>query len=196
VIRCLLADDAQAFIDVIDEALDRPDLSAWTRSKCLKSLYRTCGRHALLPRTLKIPDCGDRTGVALFRGGFADVWKGEHRGRHVAVKVIRTYSNSDLQKIIGVSCRCTIPPRACTLTIPCVEVLQGGCDVEIPPASERPVTDRSDDVRGSVRNDIGLDGKWEHQRLCEGTPGCKPIGPGRLSIQKLAVSTPSSLIIG
>jgi hypothetical protein len=103
-IHCLLGDDAQAFIDVIDEALDRPDLSPWIREKCLKSLYRTCGRHALLPRTLEIPICYDRTGVALFRGGFADVWKGEHRGRDVAVKVIRTYSNSDLQKIIGVSC--------------------------------------------------------------------------------------------
>ena len=42
-------------------------------------------------------------GVASYKGGFADVWKGEHCGRDVAVKVIRTYSNSDLQKIIGVS---------------------------------------------------------------------------------------------
>jgi hypothetical protein len=104
-IRCLLGDDAQAFIDVIDETLDMPDLLPWTRQKCLKSLYRTCGRHALLPRALNIPVCYDRTGVALFRGGFADVWKGEYRGRAVAVKVIRTYSNSDLQKIVGVSRR-------------------------------------------------------------------------------------------
>ena len=80
-----------------------PELSPGTRKKCLKLLYKTCGRHALLPRALKIPSCYDRTSVALFRGGFADVWKGEHRGRDVAVKVIRTYSNSDLQKIIGVS---------------------------------------------------------------------------------------------
>jgi hypothetical protein len=103
-IRCLLGDDAQDFIDVIDEALDGPDLLPDTRKKCLKSLYRTCGRHALLPRALKIPACYDRTSVASFRGGFADVWKGEHRGQDVAVKVIRTYSNSNLQKIIGVSC--------------------------------------------------------------------------------------------
>ena len=33
------------------------------------------------------------------------MWKGEHSGRDVAVKVIRTYSNSDLQKVVGVSCR-------------------------------------------------------------------------------------------
>ena len=64
-----------------------------------------CGRHALLPRALKIHVRYDRTGVALCRGGFADVWKGEYRGRDVAVKVLRTYANSDLQKMTGVGCR-------------------------------------------------------------------------------------------
>ena len=80
-----------------------PDLSPWARKKCLKLLCKTCGLHARLPRALNIPICYDRTGVTSFRGGFADVWKGTHCGREVAVKVIRTYSNSDLQKIIGVS---------------------------------------------------------------------------------------------
>ena len=31
------------------------------------------------------------------------MWKGQHCGRDVAVKVIRTYSNDDLQKVVGVS---------------------------------------------------------------------------------------------
>jgi len=51
---------------------------------------------------LKVPICYDRTSDALYRGGYADVWKGKCRGQDVAVKVIRTYSTSDLQKIIGV----------------------------------------------------------------------------------------------
>ena len=33
------------------------------------------------------------------------MWKGKYSGRDVAVKVIRTYSNSDLQKTVGVGCR-------------------------------------------------------------------------------------------
>lgn len=70
--------------------------------KCLKLLYKTCGRCVLLPKTLEIPVCYDRASDALFRGGYADVWKGEHCGRDVAVKVIRLYSTSDLRKIIGV----------------------------------------------------------------------------------------------
>jgi len=123
--RRLLGDDAQVFIDAVDEArfhsssptcylkftprpfvnqaLNRPDVSPQTRRKCLKLLYRTCGRSALLPETLKIPVYYDRTGVALYRGGFADVWKGKHGDQDVAVKVIRVYSNSELQKLIGVS---------------------------------------------------------------------------------------------
>jgi len=64
-----------------------------------------CGQHALIPSALKIPISYNRTGDALYRGGFADVWKGKHRGRDVAVKVIRIYSNSDLRKVIGVSFR-------------------------------------------------------------------------------------------
>ena len=127
-IRRLLGDDAQAFVDVMDEvrsipahrcepaliktelthpinqALDRPDLSLQTRKNCLKSLYRACGRHALLPTRLKILVSYDQTGDAMYRGGFADVWKGKHCDKDVAVKVIRTYSNADLQKIIGVIC--------------------------------------------------------------------------------------------
>jgi len=116
----------------------------------------------------------DRTSAALCRGGFGDVWKGEYNGRDVAVKVVRTYSNSDLQKILGVSClRCF----ACMFTDEhCVEVLQGSCDLEDPPASEHPAPGRSDNVREPVRNGVGLDGVWEHQRLREDTPACKPIG--------------------
>ena len=66
-------------------------------------MYRTCGRHALLPTAMKVVAQYDRTGGALYRGGFADVWKGDHCGREVAVKVIRTYAKGDLRKVVGVS---------------------------------------------------------------------------------------------
>ncbi|KAF9649070.1 kinase-like protein [Thelephora ganbajun] len=90
----------------MDEALHTtPGLSLWPRKKCLKLLYRTCGHHKLVPTTLKIPICCDRTSNVLYRSGFADVWKVEHCGRDVAVKAIRTYSNSDLQKVIGRFCK-------------------------------------------------------------------------------------------
>ena len=138
--------------------MDTCSLSLSIQKRCLKLLYRTCGQYTLLPRTLKVPICYDRTGDPLYRGGYADVWKGECCGRDVAVKVIRTYSNSDLQKIIGVGrwkyslleCQPTDRPHA--------EVLQGGSDVEIPSASERLAINRGGNVGESVRDGIRLDG--------------------------------------
>jgi len=64
-----------------------------------------CGRHTLLPNVTNVLVQYDLTSVALYRGGFGDVWKGEYRSQDVAMKVIRTYSDSELRKLIGVSCR-------------------------------------------------------------------------------------------
>jgi len=119
-----------------------------------------CGRRAVLPNAMKVLVQYDRTSAALCRGGFGDVWKGEYCGQDVAVKVVRTYSNSDLQKILGVSCGlCSLSARLFT-NARCVyvEVLQGGCDMENPPASECPAPGRSDNVREPVRNGVKLDG--------------------------------------
>ena len=79
-----------------------PDLPPMTQKKCLRLLRETCGYHAFLPRALQITACYDQTSNAVYKGGFADVWKGEHQGQGVAVKVIRTYSDDELQKIINV----------------------------------------------------------------------------------------------
>ena len=64
--------------------------------------------------------------------------------------------------------------------------------MESPPASECAAVNRSDDVRYSVRNGVGLDGEWKYQRLCEGTPGCKSDRAGKMFIESLAVFATSS----
>ena len=138
-VRSLRGEDAQVFIEVIDEvcsplaiaksgqlnihfvdqALDSLKLSMQIRKKGLKAVYKMCGRNKILPKSLQVPLCYDRQGFPLYAGGFADVWKGEHRGRDVAVKVIRTPSCMDLQdsrKIFGVGC--AISSRANSLTEP------------------------------------------------------------------------------
>ena len=69
----------------------------------MKSLYKTCARHSLLPRSLQIELYYDPAAVPHSRGGVADVWKKEYRGLEVAVKALRTSSESDLQKITHVS---------------------------------------------------------------------------------------------
>ena len=85
------------------QALDLPNLLKYIREKCLALLCRLCGQCTLLPTSLQIPISYNRLGDPLYRGGFADVWKEEHLGRHVAVRVLRVYSPSDTGKIASVS---------------------------------------------------------------------------------------------
>ena len=62
-----------------------------------------CASCILLPRSLQIELCENPTGFALYRGGYGDVFRREHEGQEVAVKVLRTYVNSDSRKIARVS---------------------------------------------------------------------------------------------
>lgn len=55
------------------------------------------------PESLAIPNLHDRIRNALYRGGHADVRKRKYHNQNVAVKVIRTHSDDELQKVIHAS---------------------------------------------------------------------------------------------
>lgn len=113
-VKHLGRDDAQPFVDVLDEVLSNlssqehhPDqaldcLVPWLRRECLASLRRVCSDQALLPKSVQIPLCYNRMDTPLYCCGFAEVWKGEHRGRGVAVKVLKVPKTSNLVKITRV----------------------------------------------------------------------------------------------
>ena len=69
----------------------------------MKSLYKMCAGRTLLPRSLHFELPEDPVGVVVYRGGFGDVLKREHRGREVAVKALRVYDNNLRQDITNVS---------------------------------------------------------------------------------------------
>ena len=125
-----------------------PDLPPWIRKKCLKTLYKICGHFALLPKSLKINVRYDQTVLPHHSGGFSDVWKGSYRGRAVAVKVLRMYSNSSMQKQIGVRWWLRFAPssRADVLTDCVLDVLQRSDSMEDPSASKYPAISWGDDV--------------------------------------------------
>ena len=61
-------------------------------------------------------------------GGFADVSRGTHEGRQVAIKVVRAYVTSDLNLIRSVS---VSPTPLCLPVVECiVEVLPRGSGLE------------------------------------------------------------------
>lgn len=86
----------------LDQALDRANLPSTLRKKCLSALCKICGRHALLPKSLRVSLSYDRSGLSFRQGGFADVWMGEYQGSQVAVKVLRVSLTSDFQDITKV----------------------------------------------------------------------------------------------
>ena len=65
-----------------------------------------CGLHNLSPSEMQIESINNPDGVTVRGGGFADVYKYTNQGTEVAVKVLKTYADSDLRKIARVSyCR-------------------------------------------------------------------------------------------
>ena len=71
--------------------------------KCLVALCKLCSHHALIPSSIQIPLCYNQTEAPRCRGGFGEVWKGEHEGVEVAVKVLKICAASDLIKVRKVS---------------------------------------------------------------------------------------------
>ena len=140
-------------LDVLDQTL---------RSRCLRFLCKICGRCVLLPEPLIIPVSYDRTKVSLYRGGFADVWKGTSRGLEVAVKELKLYEPSDKEKIRRVGCRWSslFAVYVDELTAPFIGVLQGSCGMERTSPPERVATARSDYDRCSICDGVGVDVEW------------------------------------
>ena len=139
------------------------NLSPPIRRKCISTLYDICDRQALLPRSLEIPLPRDPNDPPLYHGGVADIWKGLYDGQEVAVKALRVYSVSELHVLrrVGSPSFCAYQP----LTVACIEVLQGGYDMESPSPPECTPAVGSHDIRDPVCDGIRVDGKWEYSHV-------------------------------
>ena len=56
------------------------------------------------------------------------------------------------------------------------EVLRGCCDMELPSSSKRAAAIRRYNDQDPVRNGIRMDGKGDHQRVCEGERQHRSVG--------------------
>ncbi|KAF9646470.1 kinase-like protein [Thelephora ganbajun] len=97
VVGSLSGDDAQAFVDVIDETLD--SLPQEIYGRCLRYLYKICSNQSLLPKSLQIPLCYDPSEISHYSGGFSDVWKGRYHDQEVAVTALNVFLTTDLERI-------------------------------------------------------------------------------------------------
>ena len=103
-----------------------------------------------------IPLCYDKADPPLWRGSYADLWKGRYYGRDVAAKTLRVHKASNLDRTKKAGYPQLV---ACIneLTISYIGTLQGNRHVEIPSSSERAATVGCDSDWVSVRDSIGVD---------------------------------------
>lgn len=69
---------------------------------CRETLRKICGRQGLLPKSVQIQVNYNRSDTPLYQGGYADVWKSQYQGCHVAVKVLRVCLSDHFGKIKSV----------------------------------------------------------------------------------------------
>jgi len=96
------------------------------------------------------------------------VWMGKHQGRKVAVKVLKVYSTSDFNKIASVGRHPRLSESAYRRADNCydrADVLQGNCNMEVPPPSECAPAVGSDDGEKCLCDGFGMDDQWEHHRV-------------------------------
>ena len=84
------------------QVLDRNEISDQERTGFLNILCKMCSRQRSVPKSMRITCRESEQADEEYRGGHASVFKGEDRGRPVAIKVVRLYITSDLEKCLGV----------------------------------------------------------------------------------------------
>ena len=93
------------------------------------------------------------------------MWKGESRGSAVAVKVLKVFPGDDLDEIGRVGHYPILFDSVYHdggTDHNYAELLQGSHMVEKPPPSKRASIVRGDNEQRALRNDIAVDGEWEH----------------------------------
>ena len=171
IIQCLQGCDAQMFIDMIDQVHSTPlylrgtvssltfskqalvslDFSPYIRGKCVKCLYKMCANRALIPTSLCFELPENTMGDVQYRGGFAEVVRRECGDKAIAVKVLRRQrlSQKDMTNVSRRRLGCILV-RTDEFTIPFVELLQRGHNLESSPAPKHITSAGGDNVRESI----------------------------------------------
>ena len=89
----------------VDQEFDSLRSVPLIQRRCLHYLSKICGHQALIPKVLEISTCCyDPEEPPQCHGGFGDVWKGIHKGKEVACKVLKVYETSDHEQIRRMGC--------------------------------------------------------------------------------------------
>lgn len=129
------------------------------RHELLNILCKMCSRQKAIPRSMHMVNCLEGELIEKYDGGYGTVFRGEHKGRAVAIKIPHICLTSDLDK-----CSRASIPAPCIAEIPTDVRIAGihprsGC-MEASPASEHLTVAGCECRPGTVptRDDIRMDG--------------------------------------
>jgi hypothetical protein len=85
-----------------DKLLDYPHLDPSFKGRFVKAVIQLSQNTGLYPECLVLHDVQKTGEYALTAGQFGDVWKGLIGNHEIAIKVLKVYMTSDIEKLLKV----------------------------------------------------------------------------------------------
>ncbi|KAK7038628.1 kinase-like domain-containing protein, partial [Favolaschia claudopus] len=102
----LPSEKVQTFLDAVQHVLNCGSLPRPVYNNMARTLLqKICAAHDQLPKSLFVHDIHDKESDPTFHGGFADIYRAAYRGRPVAFKRIRKFSDQLEKQIRSKLCR-------------------------------------------------------------------------------------------
>jgi len=91
---------AQALLDVLQQVLDFPGLDPQLCSPILNGIVQLSKLSGLYPECLVVRGVQKLGHTAVAGGSFGDIWQGHVEGQEIAIKVMRVFGSSDVEKAL------------------------------------------------------------------------------------------------
>ena len=129
------------------------------RHKLLNILCKMCSRQQKIPKSMHMVNCLQGELIEERNGGYATVFRGKHKGRAVAIKILRLYLTSDLDKCFRAGVFTLFIAEVPTDTVIPGVHSRSDC-MEASPASEYPTVAGRECGSRTVpaRDDVRMDG--------------------------------------
>ena len=151
----------------ICQALNYPHVKRELKGPLVKAFIRLSKALGLYPESLVLKGVEMVGNHAVAQGNFGDVWKGLTEGQEVAIKVLRKYVRSDVQKLLKVWSICLFALGVFLNITPCrtfhAKLRYGNCFHTQMCCRFTVYIIGTTPIPGLLC--VALDGKWEHQTL-------------------------------
>ena len=84
------------------QVLEGGEVSDQERTEFLNILREMCSHQRSVPKSMRIACCNNEQTIEERHGGYPSAFRGEDRGRPIAIKVVRLHPTNDLEACLAV----------------------------------------------------------------------------------------------